>query len=101
MNKINKINVNGIDYEIEDISKQPIEDGKGLSTNDYTNEEKEKLMSLSNYDDTEVKKELKTKANTSDIPTKTSELTNDSGFLSSIPSEYITETELYRQCNGA
>ena len=28
------------------------------------------------------------------IPTKTSELTNDSNFLTSIPSEYITETEL-------
>lgn len=28
------------------------------------------------------------------IPTKTSELTNDSGYLTSIPSEYVTETEL-------
>lgn len=28
------------------------------------------------------------------IPTKTSNLTNDSGFLTSIPDEYITETEL-------
>lgn len=28
------------------------------------------------------------------IPTKTSELTNDSGFLTSIPEEYITETKL-------
>ena len=28
------------------------------------------------------------------IPTKTSELTNDSNFLTSIPSEYVTETEL-------
>lgn len=28
------------------------------------------------------------------IPTKTSELTNDSNFLTTIPSEYITETEL-------
>ena len=27
-------------------------------------------------------------------PTKTSELTNDSGFITSIPSEYVTETEL-------
>ena len=30
----------------------------------------------------------------SDIPTKTSELTNDSNFISSIPEEYVTETEL-------
>ena len=28
------------------------------------------------------------------IPTKTSQLTNDKGFITSIPSEYITETEL-------
>lgn len=28
------------------------------------------------------------------VPTKTSELTNDSGFLTSIPDEYITEDEL-------
>ena len=28
------------------------------------------------------------------IPSKTSDLTNDSGYLNSIPSEYVTETEL-------
>jgi hypothetical protein len=28
------------------------------------------------------------------IPSKTSELTNDSGFLTSVPSEYVTESEL-------
>lgn len=28
------------------------------------------------------------------IPTRTSQLTNDSGFLSSVPAEYVTETEL-------
>ena len=28
------------------------------------------------------------------VPTQTSELTNNSGFLTSIPSEYVTETEL-------
>lgn len=31
---------------------------------------------------------------TSDIPTKTSQLTNDSGYITNIPDEYITETEL-------
>ena len=30
----------------------------------------------------------------SEIPTKVSELENDSNFLTSIPSEYVTETEL-------
>ena len=29
-----------------------------------------------------------------DIPSKTSQLENDSGFLTSIPDEYVTETEL-------
>lgn len=29
-----------------------------------------------------------------EIPTKTSDLTNDSGFITGVPSEYITETEL-------
>ena len=28
------------------------------------------------------------------IPTKTSQLTNDSGFITSVPSEYVTESEL-------
>ena len=37
-------------------------------------------------------KEVNTKIKT--IPTKVSQLTNDSGFLTSIPSEYITESEL-------
>ena len=86
--------------------------GKGLSTEDYTSEEKTKLAGLSNYDDTAIKADLAKKANDADlatvaksglysdltgtptIPTKTSELTNDSGFLTSVPSEYVTETEL-------
>lgn len=33
-------------------------------------------------------------SNKPDIPTKTSELTNDSNFLTSIPEEYVTDTEL-------
>ena len=56
-----------------------------------------------------VDAQLNTKANKSDIPnldeyalktdipivpTKVSDLTNDSGYLTSVPSEYITETEL-------
>ena len=42
----------------------------------------------------EITNDLNSKANTSDIPTNTSELNNDSGFLTSIPSEYVTETEM-------
>ena len=41
-----------------------------------------------------TKAELATKADKTAIPTKTSQLTNDSGFLTSVPSEYVTETEL-------
>ena len=37
--------------------------GKGLSTNDYTTAEKQKLASLSNYDDTEIIEALAGKAN--------------------------------------
>ena len=38
--------------------------------------------------------DISNKADKSEIPTKTSQLTNDSNFISSIPSEYVTETEL-------
>ena len=38
--------------------------------------------------------DLSAYAKKSEIPTKTSQLTNDSGFLSSVPAEYVTETEL-------
>ena len=34
------------------------EDGKGLSSNDYTNSDKEKLDNLNNYDDTDVKEQI-------------------------------------------
>ena len=33
-------------------------------------------------------------ATKSELPTKISQLTNDSGFLTGVPSEYVTETEL-------
>ena len=102
-------------------------EGKGLSTNDYTDEEKNKLNSIeegaNNYihpteheasmiiEDVEhrfVTDEEKNRwnnksdfdgdynnlTNKPNIPTKTSQLTNDSGFLTSVPSEYVTETEL-------
>lgn len=117
-------------------------DGKGLSTEDFTTEEKEKLAGIStklsdfendagfltsipeeyvtdteltakgyltSYTETDPTVPDWAKAATKPtytaaevgalpddtvIPTKTSDLTNDSGFLTSIPSEYITETEL-------
>ena len=41
-----------------------------------------------------TKDELSAKADVDDIPTNVSQLTNDSGYITSIPSEYVTETEL-------
>ena len=43
------------------------EAGKGLSTNDYTAAEKEKLSALKNYDDTEIKTAINIKADKSMI----------------------------------
>lgn len=43
------------------------EEGKGLSTNDYTDQEKEKLAGLSNYDDTQVREELARKASKQEL----------------------------------
>lgn len=74
------------------------ETGKGLSTNDYTTAEKNKLAGLNNYtlpkasDDTlggvkvgeglSIDNDGVLSADVSgDIPTKTSDLTNDSGFI--------------------
>ena len=58
-NKVEKVNGKGLstnDYTNEDkqsvrniTNKVDKEDGKGLSTNDYTNEDKEKLKGLSKY----------------------------------------------------
>ena len=46
------------------------EDGKGLSTNDFTDDLKTKLESLNNYNDTEIKSTLNSKANSNDVYTK-------------------------------
>ena len=52
------------------------------------------LIDIVDLSDYATKDELNNKADISSIPTKTSQLTNDSGFLTSIPTEYVTETEL-------
>ena len=66
-------------------------DGSGL-----TPEQEEQLNKIPIIEQSvgEITNDLNSKANTSDIPTNTSELNNDSGFLTSIPSEYVTEQEM-------
>ena len=49
------------------------------------------VVDLSGY---ATKDEVNNKADVSSIPTKTSQLTNDSGYMTSVPLEYVTETEL-------
>lgn len=70
--------------------------GKGLSTNDYTTEEKTKLASLENYDDTtlsqrvtDIENDYAKTADMPTVPTKTSELTNDSGYITNIVDDLL------------
>ena len=68
----------------------------GTGGTGLTSEQEEQLNKIPEMEASinNINKSLNAKANTSDIPTKTSKLTNDSGFLTSIPSEYVTETEM-------
>lgn len=72
--------------------KVDVVSGKGLSTNDYTNAEKSKLSGISSGAQVNViesvkvngtKVEPSSKAVDIAVPTKTSQLTNDSGFQTS------------------
>ena len=68
----------------------------GTGGTGLTSEQEERLNKIPEMEASinNINESLNTKANTSDIPTNTSELYNDSGFLTSIPSEYVTETEM-------
>ena len=70
--------------------------GSGTGGTGLTSEQEEQLNKIPEMEASinNINESLNTKANTSDIPTNTSELYNDSGFLTSIPSEYVTETEM-------
>ena len=63
------------------------EDGKGLSTNDYTTDEKTKLAGIAAGAEVNVQSDWNATSgdamikNKPTIPSKTSQLTNDSGFL--------------------
>ena len=58
------------------------EDGKQLSTNDFTTEMKEKLEGLENYNDQALSERIEEVAQS--VPTQTSKLTNDSGFVTDV-----------------
>ena len=70
--------------------------GSSSSGTGLTSEQEEQLNKIPGMEASinNINESLNNKANTSDIPTNTSELYNDSGFLTSIPSEYVTETEM-------
>ena len=77
--------------------------GSSSSGTGLTSEQEEQLNKIPEMEASinNINESLNAKANTSDIPTKTSKLTNDSGFLTSIPSEYITETEMNEAITNA
>lgn len=52
-------------------TKVDVVEGKSLSTNDYTDADKTKLQSLSNYDDTSIRQLITTKADANNVYTKT------------------------------
>lgn len=61
---------------------------------DGTNEYEQLSITTMNWNDLASKDYVANLISNIKTPTKTSELANDSGFITSIPSEYITETEL-------
>ena len=96
-----KANTLGIPNSVID-QVQKYSDYLGVSTSSgtggtgLTSEQEERLNKIPEIETSinNINESLNTKANTSDIPTNTSELYNDSGFLTSIPSEYVTEQEM-------
>ena len=95
-----KSKINEIDKELkqlkEDIENDENEVGN-FATEDFVRNEIEKAQLDGGDVDLSglaTKDELNAKADVEDIPTKVSQLENDSNYLTSIPSEYITETEL-------
>ena len=97
--------------------KVDVESGKGLSTNDYTSEEKSKLSGIASGAQTNViesvkvngtKVEPSSKAVDISVPTKVSQLANDSGFqnatqVNSTISEkgYQTQSQVQSLINSA
>ena len=85
--------------------KVDVVSGKGLSTNDYTNAEKQKLSGIASGAQANVIESVKvngtkltpsSKAVDVTVPTKTSQLTNDSGYQSATSVESIITAKGYQ-----
>lgn len=80
-------------------------EGKSLSTNDYTTEEKTKLASLENYNDEEIKASIALKADTKNVYSKT-EIDERTSLISGykgtvaneskLPTENLVNGDVYR-----
>lgn len=71
------------------------EAGKGLSSNDYTNADKQKLAGLQNYDDTELRTAIQGKQNTiADLGSIRSGASLGATALQSIPAIYATKNDV-------
>ena len=68
---------------LSDLGIQPAEENKGLSTNDYTTEDKEKLAGLSNYNDSGLSSRV---TNLEDVIPETATSSNKLATLADIPS---------------
>lgn len=89
----NFLDKNGLIYLWQKITAKFVakESGKGLSTNDYTTEEKNKLQGIAAGAEVNVQADWNQSdsghdafiKNKPSIPSKTSDLTNDSGFITS------------------
>ena len=93
-------NKSDFDGDYNSLTNKPnIPSIEGLATESYVKNEianaqlsgGDTEIDLSEY---ATKDELNNKADKSSIPTKVSQLENDSNFLTSVPNEYITESEL-------
>lgn len=107
-NTIESISVNGVNVEIDENKNVDITvpSTDGLATETYVDNkvaDYTKTVDLADvatsgsYNDLADKPTIPSLdgyAKTSDIPAKVSELENDSNYLSSIPEEYVTDTEL-------
>lgn len=101
----------GYNKEESDARYVQKEAGKGLSTNDYTTLEKNKLANLENYNDATIKARVSTletgKADKGELPTKVSQLENDANYINDVSNKVdkitgkslIADTEIVRLAN--